>query len=272
MYKIKFEVKDRVIKRIGNFGNTVGDNSDYEAEFLFDSEWDGHIKTARFIQSGKYVEQILENDRCLIPIEVLKHGYLKVGVYTAEMTTTQCDVFISPSIKQDNGVTAEPTPDVYSQIIKMIENIEIAGVTDEQIERAVTKYLAEHPIESLTEQDVQRIVSEYVAAHKEDLKGDKGEKGDKGDVGPVGPAGSNGVDGADGADGASAYDIAVVHGFIGTESEWLESLKGADGANGADGADGYTPVKGTDYWTAEDKAEIQTYIDNQIGGALNGTY
>lgn len=294
--KIKFEVKDRVIKRIGDFVNTVGDNSDYEAEFLFDSEWDGHIKTARFIKSGKYVEQILENDRCLIPVEVLKHGYLKVGVFTSEMTTTQCEVFIRPSIKQDNGVTTEPTPDVYSQIIKMIENIEIAGVTDEQIERAVTKYLSEHPIETLTEQDVQRIVSEYVAAHKYELKGDKGEKGDaftyedftpeqlaslkgeKGADGIDGKDGSNGLDGADGVDGKSAYDIAVDNGFVGTEVEWLESLKGADGANGADGkdgyngTDGYTPVKGTDYWTAEDIAYIQSYVDTQIGGALNGSY
>lgn len=38
------------------------------------------------------------------------------------------------------------------------------------------------------------------------------------------------------------------------------------------GADGYTPVKGTDYWTTDDKAEIQSYIDTQIGGALNGSY
>ena len=38
------------------------------------------------------------------------------------------------------------------------------------------------------------------------------------------------------------------------------------------GKDGYTPVKGTDYWTADDIAEIQSYIDNQIGGALNGSY
>ena len=33
-------------------------------------------------------------------------------------------------------------------------------------------------------------------------------------------------------------------------------LKGDKGDTGAAGADGYTPVKGTDYWTAEDKAEI----------------
>ena len=106
-----------------------------------------------------------------------------------------------------------------------------------------------------------------------------------------------------GNDGKSAYEIAVDNGFIGTEAEWLESLKGDKGEPGADGvtpnltigtvetlpsgsdatasitgsagspvlnlgipkgADGYTPVKGTDYWTADDIAEIQSYIDNKI--------
>ena len=29
-------------------------------------------------------------------------------------------------------------------------------------------------------------------------------------------------------DGKSAYEIALDHGFVGTEEEWLASLKGAD--------------------------------------------
>lgn len=34
------------------------------------------------------------------------------------------------------------------------------------------------------------------------------------------------------------------------------------------GADGRTPVKGTDYWTESDKAEIKAYVDEAIlGGA-----
>ena len=41
---------------------------------------------------------------------------------------------------------------------------------------------------------------------------------------------------------------------------------------GPPGENGYTPVKGTDYWTAGDKAEMQAYIDSQIGGALDGSY
>ena len=36
-----------------------------------------------------------------------------------------------------------------------------------------------------------------------------------------------------GTAGKSAYEIAVDNGFVGTETEWLESLKGAKGTNGA---------------------------------------
>lgn len=32
------------------------------------------------------------------------------------------------------------------------------------------------------------------------------------------------------------------------------------------GKDGYTPVRGTDYWTDADKAEIKSYIDEAILG------
>ena len=38
---------------------------------------------------------------------------------------------------------------------------------------------------------------------------------------------------------------------------------GARGATGAAGKDGYTPVKGTDYWTADDIATIQIYVDEK---------
>lgn len=36
------------------------------------------------------------------------------------------------------------------------------------------------------------------------------------------------------------------------------------GVQGERGEDGYTPVRGTDYWTEEDIATIQQYIDNQL--------
>ena len=39
-----------------------------------------------------------------------------------------------------------------------------------------------------------------------------------------------------------------------------------------DGKDGYTPVRGTDYWTAKDVAEIKSYVDEQLGVIENGSY
>ena len=38
--------------------------------------------------------------------------------------------------------------------------------------------------------------------------------------------------------GKSAFDIAVENGFVGTETEWLISLKGTDGSDGKDGTNG----------------------------------
>lgn len=67
------------------------------------------------------------------------------------------------------------------------------------------------------------------------LKGDKGDKGDNGIDGKDGADGHTpvkGVDYFDGVNGKSAYQIAVDNGFIGTEAEWLASLRGADGKNG----------------------------------------
>lgn len=44
--------------------------------------------------------------------------------------------------------------------------------------------------------------------------------------------------------------------------------KGDKGDTGATGASGYSPVRGTDYWTASDIAEIKSYVDDAIlGGA-----
>ena len=74
------------------------------------------------------------------------------------------------------------------------------------------------------------------------LKGERGQQGERGPQGERGSDGLNGNDGAAGAqgvpgkdgergsDGLSAYQIAVNHGFSGSETEWLASLKGSNKA------------------------------------------
>lgn len=171
---MKFKITNRKIKcDYDSFSHLIGDNADYKAIFTFDEEWEGHIKTARFIHSGKYVDVILENDECNIPVELLKKGNLKVGVYTTEMTTTPCEVFVKASIKQENGTAPGPTQDVYAQIINMLENI---NISDEQIEKAVEKYMAEHPV-------IPPVVTlESVIATKENTEYNEGDIFDSSDI------------------------------------------------------------------------------------------
>ncbi len=64
-----------------------------------------------------------------------------------------------------------------------------------------------------------------------------------------GQSASDGYDltiGAVGPYGLSAYEVAVVDGFVGPEAEWLASLVGDQGADGADGVDGAPGTDGTD--------------------------
>ena len=57
-------------------------------------------------------------------------------------------------------------------------------------------------------------------------------------------AGQDGPPGPPGADGLSAYEVAVLNGFIGTELEWLDSLIGATGPAGPQGLQGLQGDKG----------------------------
>lgn len=139
-----FQVENRIIKRIPVTNEyPIGYNSDYIAVFEFDEEWNGVTKTARFEMGGIWADVVLVDDQCDIPRSVLSKGFLTVGVFTPVMSTTQCEVYITPSIMDVNGPVPDPEPSVYEQIIERIDDI---VVDPEVIGEAVEDYLDEHPI------------------------------------------------------------------------------------------------------------------------------
>ena len=74
--------------------------------------------------------------------------------------------------------------------------------------------------------DTLAPMADFPAAYAKDIEFDDGKNlQEKLNNGELGSSGS-------GTAGKSAYEIAVDNGFVGTETEWLESLKGADGADG----------------------------------------
>jgi hypothetical protein len=75
-----------------------------------------------------------------------------------------------------------------------------------------------------------------------DIKGPEGERG------PQGPKGDK---------GESAYEHWLSLDNVGTINDFLLTLKGEKGDKGDDG---YTPVRGVDYYTDADKAEMVSAV------------
>lgn len=71
-------------------------------------------------------------------------------------------------------------------------------------------------------------------------KGEKGDKGDTGETGPQGPAGATGPTGPRGPQGEKGD----------------KGDTGETGPTGPTGPAGYTPIRGTDYWTAADRQSM----------------
>ena len=102
----------------------------------------------------------------------------------------------------------------------------------------------------------------------ESLKGSDGRDGVDGKDGANGLPGKDGIDGepgVNGTDGKSAYIIAVEHGFTGTETEWLASLKGADGKNAPE-------VDLSNYATKDELQKLEenaAYLENLINNSTS---
>lgn len=158
-----FYIKDKIItldKDTLPPEGVVSDNAYYFARFFFDEEWEGKEKTARFIGKKGYKDMLLNEDWCYIPLESMKSGLLLVGVYAGDLqSTTAARVPVLASILDDEGLPADPTPDVYTQLRNMIIEIRDKNVTDEQIDEALRRFMESNPpvtITTLTASDIER--------------------------------------------------------------------------------------------------------------------
>lgn len=220
--------------------------------FLFSPDWEQMDKTAQFAQGEKTYNVHLGTGnvcRCLLPAE-LQTGCVSVSVFgyasdsSVRATTVPLGIGIKRSGFRGDGETPiPPTPDLYAQLIAEIDK-KIADVHDGK-DGADGKSAYQIAVDN-GYPDTEQAWLASLKGDKGDTgepgaAGEKGEPGEKGDTGAAGKDGRDGTDGAagrDGVNGASAYEIAVQHGYSGSETAWLESLNGADGAKGDTGATG----------------------------------
>lgn len=141
---IEITIRNKV-SRIASSPIIVGKNKDYIVRFDFDEDWYKYgTKTARFSQDGEYQDIIFAGNECSMP--ALDGGkVVEVGVYAGDIsTTTPAYLKVQKSIIDDDGVPADPQPDVYAQIMERLNELEAPAavlyteqnLTDEQKEQA----------------------------------------------------------------------------------------------------------------------------------------
>jgi len=123
-------------------------------------------------------------------------------------------------------------------------------------------------ISSATINDNGELVITYTNGNESNLgvvKGAQGPQGPKGDTGQDG-IGIEKVECVKSSTNSGEINIIQVTLTDGTSTDFhiRNGDKGDTGEQGIPGADGKTPVKGTDYWTAADKAEIVNETKNAI--------
>lgn len=151
---IHITVRDRV-PTITAGEDVISHNSDYVAEFEFDEEWTDNYKTVYFVcEDGSHQPVVINGNACPVPVLNGEHRRIFVGVQAGAAkkpsvlkTTRPCCLKVRDSIADLLGQPIpDPTPDVYQQIMALLEDIKQGEVSPEDIQKAVDNYLTENPI------------------------------------------------------------------------------------------------------------------------------
>ena len=277
MPEINIMIKNKIATKSNNV-TYICDNSDYVINFDFDSEWDAYdTKTARFAYGGQYTDIIFVGNRCNVPVITNTYAF-HIGVFAGDLhTTTPVRVPCRKSILSSASIHVDPTPDVYDQLMELIKGL--GGVDPDDIAKAVTDYLAAHPIEetdpTVPEWAKNKTKPTYSAAEigaisQDDLQAATNEA--------LAQAKASGE--FDGADGKTAYQYAVDGGYTGTEAEFASKLAQEKFANpnaltftGAvtGSYDGSMAIS-VEIPSAVTDDHINSLIDTKLGVIENGSY
>ena len=249
MYTIQISVRDKIATQTDGTV-IINGNSDYSIEFDFDAEWaDLNNKIGIFAYNDAtahkwaYQTVMFSGNTCTVPILRDIHCvYVGVTAGNVRVTTPakgQCRLSIS-----DYADTEEPpSADIWGQILAKldelqteIDEIKAGGVGGTDISLNVTG----------------ATVGQTIKVKAVDTDGK--------------PTAWEAVDMAAGADGVTPTIGENGNWYLGETDTGKPSRgdKGEQGSQGERGTDGKTPIKGTDYWTEADKAEIVQSVIEEL--------
>lgn len=207
--ELRFQLKHQEIKRLDRNVVASGSRNYVTARFIpITDDWSG-IVTAIF---GDYLVVLDENLSCHVPYEVLQNkGQFSVSAFCGDLHTATAEtVLVMQSGYRDGIEPGEPEPDVYSQIVSMV---------NEAVETA---------------NSVREDADEGLFIGPQGPAGETGATGPQGPAGEPGPAGATGPMGPEGPPGEKG-DPFVYEDFT---PKQLEALTGPPGPQGETGAQG----------------------------------
>jgi hypothetical protein len=227
-----------------NSFSIVEDSKEYlYCKFNYNSDWDDATKQIRFYNSPeeKYYAIDTSQELIKIPPEVIhgKQFYIAVGGYNDEglfIPTSALKIPLKPNGfgDIDEGVLeTDPSPDT------------LTGLLMDAAARCQEITILTEEAEGKRQSDFPNFVP--IIGQNNHWFIYNLEKQEYQDTGVF-------------AYGVSAYEEAVKNGFIGTEEEWLNSLIG------------YTPIRGIDYYTEQDKAELVVAVLDALPAAEEGGF
>lgn len=126
MALVTVTIKERIAS-IPSGVELVCNNPSDVVQFAFDSEWSGYtLKTARFSWQRNYIDIPFTGDSVNVP-DIGKTNAVEVGVYADGIASTPVKIPFKYSIKSSGGTEDNPAPDVYSQLLTMINGGAIKG-------------------------------------------------------------------------------------------------------------------------------------------------
>lgn len=235
-------------------------------EFEYSPDFDGLTLTAVFTNGKTTVDVLNPGNQCVIPHEVLDTvgTLVKVGIYATKgnelvIPTVYAAVGIVLKGADPSGdVSVDPTLPVWAQIQALMGDLN--DLNTEAKNNLVAAINEATQTGSGGASIAMRVDGGYIQYSTDkgktwvnliaeaDLKGEPGTPGTPGKDGhsPVVTATKSG----------KTTTICVDGTAIATVEDGTDGAPGVAGIPGKDGTDGHTPVKGTDYWTASDKAEV----------------
>lgn len=132
MEYVDIVVSDKRASTVEPKAVAVCGNTDYVARFTFDDEWSAYdTKTARFVTSDGYYDQIFTGNECSIPL-FQDVAWVEIGVYAGSLTTTTRAYLRLEKSILCGGESQHPDPpeDIYNQIMDKLNEIPSPTVDD----------------------------------------------------------------------------------------------------------------------------------------------